>query len=206
MGAKLRVKRKPGNEHRTRETSAETLAYTLVQPNRNDQLERGTTMNPKPTLYAIGACALAVSMVAATPGPSWFEARTTGTKTLTLRGEAEFGVVTQHGEAGAFVMTLGASSPTGAVLFTSGDGARLEAGVYDLALDSPIQALIVTGSPERPTGAFYARGGSLTITRSGTDFMAGHFQIDAVGYEAAEPEDEDRPLAVRGVFTAAPSR
>lgn len=163
-------------------------------------------MNAKPTLYAIGACALAVTMVAATPDPFWFEARTTGAQTVTLRGPAQFGLVTEHGEPGAFVLTLGANSPSGAVLFTSLNGVRPEPGVYDLALDSPIQALIVTGSPSRPTGAFYARGGTLTITSSRADFISGHFEIDAVGYEAADPANEDRPLTVRGVFTASPGR
>jgi hypothetical protein len=163
-------------------------------------------MNARLTLLALGTCALAVTMLAATPGPSRFEARTTGAKTLTLRGAAEFGLVTEHAEPSSFVLTLGANSPTGAVLFTSREGVRPEPGVYDLALDSPIQALIVTGSPTRPTGAFYACGGTLTITRSSTDFIAGRFQIDAVGYEAAEPMDEERQLTVRGVFTASPGR
>jgi hypothetical protein len=163
-------------------------------------------MNSKRTLQVLGTCALTMSMLAATtPGASWFEARTTGTKTLTLRGSAEFGQVSDKLEPGSFVLTLGATSPTGAVLFTSLDGVRPKPGVYDLALDSPIQALIVTGSPWRPSGAFYAEAGTLTITRSRADFMSGHFQIEAVGFEASDPANEDRKLSVRGLFTASPN-
>ena len=68
------------------------------------------------------------------------------------------------GFACAFVLTLGADSPTGAVVFTWPSGPRPEPGVYPLAMDpaSGIQALVVTGPPTAPTGAFRARGGTIT--------------------------------------------
>ena len=147
-------------------------------------------------------------MAADPAGPSWFEAYTTGTKSLTLSGSAEFGSVAEEHGDGPFVLTLGADSPSGAVLFTRFDGPRLEPGVYPLGSEAEgaIEALVVTGAPGHPTGAFHARAGRLIITTSSCDFMAGRFEIDAVGFEAASPSVEDRELGVRGTFRGHPSR
>ena len=164
-------------------------------------------MNAMRTLYSAGTCALAAAMLAAAPLTSWFEARTSGAKTLTLRGAAEFGTVPNSSGEAPFVLALGASSASGAVLFTIPSGIRPDPGVYDLA-DSlyVVQTLVVTGSPTQPTGAFRGHAGTLTITRSTDEFIAGRFDLRATGFEAAAPADETRQLAVTGVFTASPSR
>jgi hypothetical protein len=161
-------------------------------------------MNPTTAVYALGTCLLAATVAAGATAPSWFEARTTGVKTVTLRGSAEFGSVPALGAESPFVITLGAESPTGAVVFTRRNGARPEPGVYSLAEDSPeaIQALVVTGPPTRPTGVYRARSGRLTITRSAEDLVVGRFDMEAAGYEAADPLEEDRALRVRGGFRA----
>jgi hypothetical protein len=161
-------------------------------------------MHATPTLYALGTCLLAVTVAAASAGPSWFEAHTTGAQVLTLRGSAEFGVVEGVVGAEPFVLTLGAESATGAVVFTWANGVRPGAGTYQLADDpaNGVRALVVTGPATRPTGAFRSRGGTLTITRSSGDSLEGRFEIDAVGFEIAEPMDEGRELIVRGEFTA----
>jgi hypothetical protein len=110
-------------------------------------------------------------------------------------------------EASAFVITLGAESPTGAVLFTRHGGERPEPGVYRLGEDTAaVQAMVVTGTPTRPTGAFRARGGRLTITHSRGDVVAGHFEIDALGYEATDRGDQERSLSAKGTFTATAGR
>jgi hypothetical protein len=166
-------------------------------------------MNATPALYALGTCLLAAAgIAAATVSPSWFEARTSGAAALTLGGSAEFGRVTEADGGGRFVLTLGAASPSGAVIFTRPAASRPEPGTYRLDGEAPgaIRALVVTGAPDRPTGAFRARAGTLTITTSRDDLIAGRFEIDARGYEAADPADEDRALRVRGAFTATPSR
>jgi hypothetical protein len=164
-------------------------------------------MHAKPMGYALGACLLAATMAAANMGPSWFEAYATGAKTLALHGQAEFGSVKGDTDSGAFVLTLGAESPAGAVLFTRANGVRPEPGTYDLGDDPSraIQALVVTGPPTRPTGVFRARAGRLTIARSSDDLMDGYFEIDAVGFDAANPADEVRELRLRGAFTASPT-
>lgn len=165
-------------------------------------------MHAKPIRYALGTCLLAATMAAAGhAGPSWFEAYATGARTLALHGPAEFGSVDGATGSGAFVLTLGANSPGGAVVFTRANGVRPEPGVYPLGEDPAlgIQALVVTGSPTQPTGAFRARAGRLTIARSSGDLIEGHFDIDAVGFEAADPAGEDRELRLRGAFTAEPA-
>jgi hypothetical protein len=164
-------------------------------------------MNPMHTLCSVGTCAVAVTLLAAAAQTSWFEAHTTGAKTLTLRGAAEFGSVPDSTGEAPFVLALGARSATGAVLFTIPSGRRPEPGVYDLAESlHVVQTLVVTGSPTHPTGAFRAHTGTLTIVRSTDAFIAGHFDLQATGFEAAELDDETRELAVAGVFTATPGR
>ena len=163
-------------------------------------------MNAKPMFPALGLYLVTLLLAAATVNRSWFEAHTVGAKVLTLRGAAEFGRVGGVAEPGPFVLTLGAASPTGAVLFTWSNGTRPEPGVYQLnaGASAGIQALVVTGPVTRPTGAYRARAGTLTITRSLADLIEGRFEMDATGFEAADPMNEDRELVVRGAFTASP--
>lgn len=164
-------------------------------------------MNATIGLYALGTCVLAATMAVSPTGPSWFEARTTGARELTLNGNAEFGLVGASDSTGPFVITLGAESATGAVVFTRQSGFRPGPGVYRLGEEPAgmVQALVVTGSPEWPTGAYRARAGSLTITRSEGEYVAGHFEIHAVGFDADDPLDEERTLRVQGTFTAEPA-
>ena len=165
-------------------------------------------MHATPMRYALGVCLLAATMAAAGhAGPSWFEAYATGARTVALRGPAEFGSVGRDAGSDAFVLTLGANSPTGAFLFTRSNGVRPKPGVYPVSDDPAegIQALVVTGPATQPTGAFRARAGRLTIARSSADLIEGHFDIDAVGFEAADPAREDRELRLRGAFTAGPA-
>ena len=161
--------------------------------------------------YSLGAALIMSSALAIAPprpsGPG-YEARTAGALSVELRGEtAEFGIAT--GSPGPFVITLGATSETGAVVFTRWDGRHPGPGTYEITAEpgaDGVQALVVTGSPTRPTGVFRARQGSLTIARSGVRGISARFQMDAVGFTTAEPEREDRELSVKGSFTASPSR
>ena len=116
-----------------------------------------------------------------------------------------------HGAATAtpFVITLGARADDGAVVLTRWDGSRPWAGEYRITPDSSadgIQALIVTGSVEHPTGVFRATDGIVSITSSSLRHIAGRFELHAVGFLAADADREDRELQVRGSFTAKPSR
>ena len=165
-------------------------------------------MNAKPALLTLGLYLMAMTLAGSAPRTSWFEARTTGARTITMSGTAEFGDGAPGEAQTPFVISLGAQSSAGAVILTRPGGGRLEPGVYPLEVDGPpsLQALVVTGSPTQPTGAFHARTGVLTITRSQDDLIEGRFDIDAVGFEASDPGDEGKELVVRGTFIASPGR
>lgn len=164
-------------------------------------------MNAKQMFSALGLyVATGLLAAAGSAGTPWFVAQTAGAKALTLRGAAEFGPVVGTAGSGPFVLTLGAESPTGAVVFTWAGGDRPEPGIYTVKEEAAagVRALVVTGSPSRPTGAFRARAGTLTITRSTERVIAGRFEVEAEGFEAADPTVENRTLVVQGAFNARP--
>ena len=85
-----------------------------------------------------------------------------GAMTATPRGDATFGSVpAEDGRPGSFSLSLGARGDDGAVLFTRASGARLSIGTYQVSANDDgtddIRALVVTGSPTRPTGVFQAQ-------------------------------------------------
>ena len=164
-------------------------------------------MNAKATMYTLAACLVVVSAAAMTSSRSWFEAYTSGARTVALRGKASYGNVGGSG-SGAFVVTLGANAPEGAVIFTRGDGRVLAPGVYPLSEDPGrgVQALVITGPATRPTGAYRARSGLLTIGGMRGDVLDGYFTIEAVGFAADRPSDEGQELEVRGAFSASRDR
>jgi hypothetical protein len=103
------------------------------------------------------------------------------------------------------VITLGADSEDGALVFTRRHGARFEPGTYPITEEPTkdgLSALVVTGSSTRPLGAFRAEHGTLTITSSSRDGIAGRFELGARGFVATDPHREDRELTARGSFTA----
>ena len=172
-------------------------------------------MHAKLTLTALGICLLVGTIAARRANRSWFEAHTEGAAALTLRGSARFGSVrAEAGGPATFVLTLGESSPDGAVLITSRSGVPTKPGLYLLGEDprQELQALVLTGSPTRPTGVYRARSGTLIIggMRRGAggrlEALDGQFEIDAEGFEAANPAVENRQLVVHGAFTASSGR
>jgi hypothetical protein len=164
-------------------------------------------MHAKAMLYTLAACLVVASAAGMTTSRSWFEAYTSGARTVALRGSASYGRVAE-GDSGAFVITLGAGAPDGAVLFTRPDGPPLTPGVYRLSEDPAqgIQALVVTGPASHPTGAYRAQRGTLTIGSARGDLLDGYFSLDAVGFDADQPADDQRELRVQGAFTASRDR
>ena len=144
----------------------------------------------------------------ATTGPSSFHAELGGDVTGTAWGEAEFGPVQNPDRSsGAFVVSLGVCGQQSAVLFTRRSGIPLAVGRYRIAepanSEDEILALVLTGSPTRPTGVFHGESGWLVVTAASDLFTAGQFHIDAIGFAAADPGQEDRHVNVTGSFTAA---
>ena len=138
---------------------------------------------------------------------SSFRAEVRGDVTSAAWGEAEFGAVQNPDRSsGAFVVSLGAYSHQGAILFTRRSGAPLEVGRYRISerANEPdeVLALVMTGSPTRPTGAFRGQSGWLIVTAASDQLLTGRFQIDAIGFLAAEPEREDRQVHVTGSLSA----
>jgi hypothetical protein len=138
---------------------------------------------------------------------SSFRAEVRGDVTSTAWGEAEFGAVQNPDRSsGAFVVSLGACSHHGAILFTRRSGAPLQVGRYRISAGADganeILALVLTGSPTRPTGAFRGQSGWLIVTAASDRLVAGRFHIDAIGFLAAEPQREDRHVNVTGSVSA----
>ena len=138
---------------------------------------------------------------------SSFRAEVRGDITSTAWGEAEFGAVQNPDRSsGAFVVSLGTCSPNGAILFTRRSGAPLEVGRYRISTgadgENEILALVITGRPTHPTGAFHGRSGWLVVTAASDRRITGRFQVDAIGFLAAEPQQEDRHVNVTGSLSA----
>ena len=164
-------------------------------------------MSAKMTMYTLAACLVVASAAAMATTRSWFEAYTTGARTVALRGTAIYGRVAE-GDSGAFVVNLGADAPDGAVLFTRVDGRPLTPGSYQLGEDAAraVQALVVTGPASHPTGAYRAQSGTLTIGDDRDGRLDGYFTLDAVGFDATSPSADQLALQVHGAFTATPGR
>jgi hypothetical protein len=130
-----------------------------------------------------------------------------GAATATPRGDATYGIVpAADGGPGMFSLSLGARKDDGAVLFSRSSGARLSVGTYQVSARDDgaddIRALVVTGSPTRPTGVFQARSGELVITSVSDTTIRGFFRLEATGFLAREPNREDRTVTAAGTFAA----
>ena len=75
-------------------------------------------------------------------------------------------------------------------------------GLELLAKDRDVRALVVTGSPTRPTGVFQAHSGELVVTAVSDSTIRGFFRLEATGFLATEPDREDRTVSAAGTFAA----
>ena len=152
------------------------------------------------TAFSIGAQPSAMPRSA-------FHAEMAGEINTLASGEAHFGVSGGVADAPAvFTISLGANGSDGSVLFTRRNGEPLTPGRYRISADdadgSAVRALVMTGSPTRPTGVFQAGSGTLVIASASAREMRGSFRIEAEGFLASQPENEHRPIKVEGRFTA----
>ena len=139
--------------------------------------------------------------------PSSFRAEVRTDVVTTISGEAVFGAVrTADSSPAAFVISLGASSRDGAILFTRKSGTPLDVGRYRVSEGGDnadeILALAMTGAADRPTGVYWGRSGWLVVTAASSGNVTGHFEVDGVGFLANEPSREDRSVSVTGSFSA----
>lgn len=138
---------------------------------------------------------------------SAFIATLSGTDAGSATGEAEFGPVPSgNASSSAFVVSLGGGGNQGAILFSRVSGTPLGVGRYHISDrgdgTDEILALVMTGSATNPTGVFRGKSGWLIVTAASDRILTGRFHVDGVGFVAAEPEVEDRPIVATGSFSA----
>jgi hypothetical protein len=152
-----------------------------------------------------------VSAISVGPGGgavrSSFRAEVRGDVATNTSGEAEFGAVQPaNGPSSGFIVSLGARGSQSAILFTRMSGTPLGVGRYRISDRGngadEILALVMTGLPTKPTGVFRGQSGWLVVTASSDHLLTGRFQVDGVGFLAADPRMEDRPVSVTGSFSA----
>lgn len=144
-----------------------------------------------------------------TPRQSSFLAEVRGDVIASASGDAEFGFIPTADSSAGFTLSLGARGGESAILFTRRSGAPLAVGRYRISEGGngpdEILALVVTGSPTKPTGVFRGRSGWLVVTAASDRALTGRFQVDGVGFLASEAEMENRPVQATGSFSAASS-
>jgi hypothetical protein len=141
---------------------------------------------------------------------STFRAQVRGAIATNTFGDAQFGAVPAGDRSpAAFVVSLGVGSPQGAILFTRRDGTPLGVGRHRISDPADgadeVQALLLTGSTTNPTGVFRGRSGWLIVTAASDRLLTGRFEVDGVGFQAAEPQREDRLVTLTGSFSATPA-
>jgi hypothetical protein len=140
-------------------------------------------------------------------GRSSFRADVRGDVITSASGEAEFGAVEAVDDTSSgFVVSLGVRGSQSAILLTRMGGAPLDVGRYRISDRGngadEVVALVMTGPPTSPSGVFRGRSGWLVVTAASDGLLSGRFHVDGVGFLAAEPRMEDRPVSVTGSFTA----
>ena len=196
---------------------AQTPDRTIIRHIAVAETPSGTTtgrVDAAPVLSIAGNRALSVLSTLPVDGAgaeprSSFRAEVRGDVTSTAWGEAEFGAVQNPDRSsGTFVVSLGVCGEQSAVLFTRRSGTPLAVGRYRISERAngadEILALVLTGSPTRPTGAFRGESGWLMVTAASDRLITGRFQVDAIGFLAAEPQREDRRVSVTGSLSATP--
>ena len=138
---------------------------------------------------------------------SAFIAALGGTDAGSATGEAEFGSVPSGNASSAvFVVSLGGRGNQSAILFSRASGTPLGVGRYHISDrgdgTDEILALVMTGSATNPTGVFRGKSGWLIVTAASDGVLTGRFHVEGVGFVAAEPEVEDRPMVATGSFSA----
>jgi hypothetical protein len=160
-------------------------------------------------LGAIGmvSVGLLAGTTAAPDSSNSFSAVLTGDVKATISGGATFGRVAGGPTApDVFTVSLGADSSQGAVLFTRPNSRSLKVGSYHVSdtgvTEGSVQALVMLGPSERPQGVFRASAGTLTITSISDYTITGLFSLDANGFLASKPDQEDQRVSVSGSFSA----
>jgi hypothetical protein len=154
--------------------------------------------------------ALTLWLPADPPAPH-FTLESTGALRLAVTGEATYGLVPEpvNGRPVAGISLTGADTGSVLLLYTYADEA-IGPGRYPVGPSLPDHPLaprrfhpcFVVGTAERPQGFFHGEAGWVTITAVEGGRIAGEYEIRARGFLAADPEDEEQWVTVRGTFSA----
>ena len=153
-----------------------------------------------------------MAVAALTATPSSFTLHSTGAVDLSATGrEARYGVVPDAVRGRPVLMvSLGATSAAGALQLTTLGDRPPAPGDYPIrsswselpADSSAFHASFMPGTVGSPLGWYHGETGRVTITESGPGRIAGTFEVEARGFSAADPLDEERWVTVRGSFAA----
>jgi hypothetical protein len=125
--------------------------------------------------------------------------------------EASYGLIPERvNETRVLAISLGATRGQGSLtLYTQGDQLP-RPGRYPIHFSWDDQkdggpmfhVCFIAGTPERPLGYFHGESGWVTITSVEQGMVSGEFELQARGSLAADVNDEDRWVTVRGSFVA----
>jgi hypothetical protein len=112
----------------------------------------------------------------------------------------------------SFSLELGAYSNNGAVVFSRVSSERPSVGGYKVVEFGPgaeaaeqFHVMVSLGPVAAPLGAFRGVSGTVTILQSSENRIVGRYEVKAIGFLAADPDNENREIVVRGGFTAEPA-
>jgi hypothetical protein len=159
----------------------------------------------------VGLVAATALSLAAGPMPC-FNLESTGAVRLAVTSdEASYGIVAPSaGERPVLTIALGATRAAGSLsLYTHGDE-PLRPGRYPMRMSfldrrgegRAFHACFVAGTAERPVGVFHSERGWVVIESVEGARIAGSFQLEGRGFLAADPDDEDQLVSIRGSFVA----
>ena len=159
----------------------------------------------------LGLLAASLLSISSDGGPS-FHLASSGAVTLAVTSnEAVFGVVPEQVNGARIIaVSLGATRGEASLtLFTQGDelprpGRYPVRSTWSEQTESGriFHACFIAGTPERPVGGVHGESGWVRITGVQGRRISGEFELQARGMLAADVDDENQWVTVRGSFAA----
>lgn len=155
---------------------------------------------------------LAVMVLSLPPGRApFFTLGAKGALNLAVASdEARYGTTPVAVEGSRMLtISLGATRAAGALTLSTAGDQLPRRGWYAVRPweqrgrgEPQFEALFVAGSPDHPLGAFRGESGWVTITSAEPGRISGVFELEARGFVAADLDEEDQWVTVRGSFEA----
>jgi hypothetical protein len=134
---------------------------------------------------------------------SGYELNLRGAIPVTAEGSVESGTAGTAVEP-YYTITLGGADGSAAVVFTRAGPDPPPAGTYRVGEGemswAGFSGLIITGMPSHPSGVFHAQSGTITITATPPEHLAGKFELRGVGFLTGSPAEDQREILADGHF------